>query len=188
MEKSRCKVVDIINCTTQKRSGRRGQQNNGSSHFHIMAHYAFFESSPKRPDSKFNLTYVFLQGTRDDAKDPIVRAFHTWATKLLISRLVFTTVVIETGSFGQPLQSASSCISFANGRLHFNLNQTWGASASKGVYDLETIALHEIGLLLGLGHSSVEDAFMYATLPIGVTKGFHGDDIFKALNIYMTFE
>ncbi|KAJ4702677.1 Metalloendoproteinase [Melia azedarach] len=197
MEKPRCGVADIINGTTRMRSSQSGQQNNESSHFHTVAHYGFFKSSPKWPASKFNLTYAFLQGTRDDAKDPIARAFHTWAanTPFKFSQTQdYNAADIKIGFYSGdhgdrvPFGSLYGALAHAyppsDGRLHFNADQAWGVGANKGLYDLETTALHEIGHLLGLGHSSVEDALMYATLPAGVTKGLHGDDIQGIKDLY----
>ncbi|KAE9452860.1 hypothetical protein C3L33_15242, partial [Rhododendron williamsianum] len=64
-----------------------------------------------------------------------------------------------------------------DGRFHYNADETWSADPTPGAFELETVALHEIGHLLGLGHSSVPDAIMYASIGQGVAKGLHGDDI-----------
>lgn len=48
------------------------------------------------------------------------------------------------------------------GDLHFNREKSW--SFEGGVYDMETVALHEIGHLLGLDHSPDENAVMYETV------------------------
>ena len=57
--------------------------------------------------------------------------------------------------------------------------------ALEGYYDLETVALHEIGHILGLGHSSVEGAIMYPYISSGATKlDLHHDDIHGIRALY----
>ena len=43
--------------------------------------------------------------------------------------------------------------------------------------DLQTVATHEIGHLLGLAHTPVQEAVMYAIISPGSTKGLNQDDI-----------
>ncbi|MDD0148443.1 matrixin family metalloprotease, partial [Shigella flexneri] len=44
-------------------------------------------------------------------------------------------------------------------------------------FDVETVAIHEIGHLLGLGHSNVREAIMFPSIGAGQTKNLHADDI-----------
>ncbi|KAJ0043131.1 hypothetical protein Pint_19415 [Pistacia integerrima] len=64
-----------------------------------------------------------------------------------------------------------------DGKFHYDSDENWSVGATHGAFDLETLALHEIGHLLGLHHSSIEDAIMAPTFSPGRAKGLHGDDI-----------
>ncbi len=57
--------------------------------------------------------------------------------------------------------------------LHFDESEQWGFGTD-GV-DIESVALHEIGHNLGLGHSDNQRAVMYRELP-GVRRVLHPDD------------
>ncbi|KAH0973018.1 hypothetical protein GBA52_025174 [Prunus armeniaca] len=136
----------------------------------------------------YHLTYAFLQGTPAEATGPVARAFQTWAAS---THFTFSqsnqnpdlTVSFHRGNHGDgaPFDGPGGTIAHAfaptNGRFHYDADERYSVGAVSGAYDLETVALHEIGHLLGLGHSSVQGAIMYPTISPGVTKGLHGDDI-----------
>lgn len=56
------------------------------------------------------------------------------------------------------------------GQCHYKAEQMWATTPMEGAFVLETVSLHEIGHLLGLGHSSIQGAIMYPTIPIGIGK------------------
>ncbi|XP_057992901.1 metalloendoproteinase 3-MMP-like [Hevea brasiliensis] len=185
----RCGVPDIINGTTRMTSGKKNQRHSSTS-FHTVSHYTFFPGSPKWPPSKYSLTYGFLPQTPSRAMDPVARAFQTWAanTHFRFARVQdYTTADIKIGFYrgnhgdGSSFDGRGGILAHAfapqDGRFHYDADETWAVGATPGAIDLETVALHEIGHLLGLGHSSVEGAIMFARIPPGSTKGLHSDDI-----------
>ena len=52
-------------------------------------------------------------------------------------------------------------------------------------YDAHSVVLHELGHALGLGHSEVNDAVMYASYQ-GVRQTLHDDDVCGVLELYST--
>lgn len=70
--------------------------------------------------------------------------------------------------------------------LHFDDTETrWVDGAAPFRVDVETVALHEIGHLLGLRHSTVPGAVMYPTVPVGrVARVLQPDDLAAAGALY----
>ncbi|KAF2316189.1 hypothetical protein GH714_041530 [Hevea brasiliensis] len=185
----RCGVPDIINGNTRMTSGKKNQRHSSTS-FHTVSHYTFFPGSPKWPPSKYSLTYGFLPQTPSRAMDPVAKALQTWAanTHFRFARVQgYTTADIKIGFYrgnhgdGSSFDGRGGILAHAfapqDGRFHYDADETWAVGATPGAHDLETVALHEIGHLLGLGHSSVEAAIMFARISSGSTKGLHSGDI-----------
>ncbi|KAK8497454.1 hypothetical protein V6N12_016978 [Hibiscus sabdariffa] len=190
MMRPRCAVADIVNGTSRMRSARKRHRHSGSELFHTVSHYSFFDGEPRWPASKYSLTFAFLPGTRDDAINPVSRAFQTWAenTHFSFSRTedyvnADIRVSFESGehgdgsSFDGPGGTLAHAFAPINGTFHYDAEEPWSVMPDPGAYHLETLALHEIGHLLGLGHSSIQGAIMYPTFSLGESKGLHGDDI-----------
>ena len=190
MMKPRCGVADIVNGTNWMRSGKKRHDHHGHGSLHTVNHYAFLPGNPRWPSSKTSLTYAFLPGTPTTAMAPVDRAFANWAS---VSHFRFTRTQDHqnadmTISFhrrnhgdGSPFDGRGGVIAHAfqppNGRFHYDADEPFAVGAVRGTFDFETVALHEIGHLLGLGHSEERDAIMFASIAQGRTKGLHEDDI-----------
>ncbi|KAK4857419.1 hypothetical protein QYF36_000389 [Acer negundo] len=191
MAKPRCGVADIVNGINWMKSREKSHHNHGSGRpFHTVSHYTFFPGSPRWPAGQTFLTYAFLPGTRSDALEPVARAFQTWQanthfrfTRVQDFRNANINIGFASGDHGDgypfdgPGRTLAHAFSPTDGRFHYDAAEPWAVGAVRGSFDLETVALHEIGHLLGLGHSQVQGAIMWPNIPAGTTKGLHRDDI-----------
>uniref|UniRef100_A0A7N0V174 Peptidase metallopeptidase domain-containing protein n=1 Tax=Kalanchoe fedtschenkoi TaxID=63787 RepID=A0A7N0V174_KALFE len=184
MVKPRCGVPDIINGTTRMASG-----NHKHSSFHTVSHYTFFPGMPRWPLSKTNLTYGFLSTTPTAARNPVSNAYARWAAATrfdfaLVSDLRLADMTISFNRLshgdGNPFDGRGGVLAHAfaptDGRFHYDGDERWSVNPDSSAFHLETTALHEIGHLLGLGHSSVEAAIMFPSISPGAVKGLNADD------------
>lgn len=136
-----------------------------------------------------NLTYAFTNSTSDltvDRQREIIReAFGAWSA---VSPLIFTEVgTSDNPTFpiafhhgdhgdGSAFDGGGSvqgnvlahaffpppCGGIHSGAMHFDEFENWTDAAAPGRIRLLNVAIHEIGHLLGLSHSNVNDAIMFA--------------------------
>ncbi|KAG5560856.1 hypothetical protein RHGRI_004015 [Rhododendron griersonianum] len=130
--------------------------------------------NPKWPASQTHLTFGFLPETKQDARNAVARAFDKWssATQFTFSQSQdFGSANLKIGfhrrdhgdghPFDGPLGILAKAWPPTDGRFHYNADERWSAGPTPGAFELKTVALHEIGHLLGLGHSSVLDAIIH---------------------------
>lgn len=151
------------------------------------------------------LTYFFVSATADvsvaDQQAAIIAAFAKWSENIDVSYspaagpgLDFS-VDIEFGTIAHggcpyPFPASGGPLahnfypsgSLLGGDMHFN--DTYGFNIGLN-WDIFSIAMHEAGHGLGIGHSALSAAVMYPFI-MGVYTDLHADDIAAAQSIYAT--
>lgn len=189
----RCGVADVINGTLAASTSGR-----------LL--YTYPPHNPTWPPSKRSLTYAFTSTSTisipiSTLRPLFSRAFARWSAVIGIT---FSEVSLDNshaditiGFFqgehghGQPFDGPAGVLAHAfyptDGRFHLDADEPWVAEGDVGEngVDLESVAVHEIGHLLGLGHSSDQEAVMFPTVIIGKRKvELAKDDIDGVQNLY----
>ncbi|KAL1807097.1 hypothetical protein ACET3Z_030165 [Daucus carota] len=142
--------------------------------------YSFFPGKPKW--WTYNLTFGFASGTRFDALAPVAKALEDWGSvspfRFSLKGLDEANFKINFQPFYGPHQPLAVGFEPTNGTFHFNVHEKWVNGKVPGGFDMESVALHEIGHLLGLEHSKEFHAIMYAYFwPNTVKLTLQPDDI-----------
>jgi Matrixin/Clostridial hydrophobic W len=148
------------------------------------------------------IKYQVLNTTPDlsitACKQAIANAFNTWSQVIPIDFVESSSsptfkIGFHTGNHGDgaPFDGANGVLAHAfypppcggvhAGKMHFDEAELWRVNGSN--FDLESVALHEIGHLLGLKHSNVPNSIMYAYYG-GVRRTLTSDDIAGIQSLY----
>ncbi len=162
----------------------------------------FVEEVPETPDYVLSgtkwptpiLSYTFENFTGDLTQDIVERAtrdaLELWDGGAGDTPLQFSevaqggdlSILFGAGDHGDPypFDGPGGVLAHAfyptDGRVHFDEDETWSDDDPPSGIDLVTVAAHEFGHALGLKHSNVTGALMFAYYG-GPNRSLHSDDI-----------
>lgn len=181
ISKPRCGVPDFFNSNPNK---------NPEDDLKMSSHYTFFPDNLRWPNNKFSLTYTFTNNYPLNFVPPVTRALATWAansqftfSEAMEGQMADINISFQRGEHGDenPFDGPGGILAHAfaptDGRLHFDGDESWAAGVVANELNVEAVALHELGHVLGLGHSSIEQAIMWPYIEAGSSKGLDDDDI-----------
>lgn len=147
---------------------------------HTVSHYKFFGTQVRWPQGTTLLPYIYYPDPRFDSdfKNAVSKAFDSWEKvtgfkfeETFSNGTAKIKIQFESGGrhfhYNPYIVTWAVAISPPVGRFFLNGNVTWVSSGDftnikeLDAVDVETVAVHEIGHLLGLDHSDDKSAVMY---------------------------
>ena len=173
----RCGMPDQYSMTHEKPSS-----------LHATQHFRYFPGQP-RWDRRIPMTLSYAFSLENmvpylsmrEIRGAFKRAFFEWASVIPVNFIEtddYGLADIKIGFYsgdhgdGEPFDGVLGILAHAfspdSGRFHLDAAETWAVDfkreESKVAVDLESVALHEIGHLLGLSHSNIKESVMYPSL------------------------
>ncbi|GMH00624.1 hypothetical protein Nepgr_002463 [Nepenthes gracilis] len=169
-------------------SPRCGISDSVKSGLHTTERYVYFPGHPRWfRQIPMTLTYAFSAEnlipymSLEDISSAFRRAFSKWESVIPVrfeETGDYGSADIRIGFYGgehgdgQPFDGVLGVLAHAfsppSGKFHLDADERWAVDfereKSKVAVDLESVALHEIGHVLGLAHSTVREAVMYPSL------------------------
>ncbi|XP_024997047.1 metalloendoproteinase 1-MMP-like [Cynara cardunculus var. scolymus] len=159
-----------------------------TSNLHAVRHYNYFNGKPRWSRAiPTTLTYAFSPNCMasnlklSDIRLVFRRAFSRWSAVIPVNFTEAETygfsdikIGFYTGDHddGEPFDGVLGVLAHGfspeSGKLHLDAAETWAldfeSEKSRVAVDLESVATHEIGHVLGLAHSFDKESVMYPSL------------------------
>lgn len=174
----------------------------------VATEFAYFSGNP-RWNSRLELTWalsttrVTQRLSRDDIRSAFLHAFQLWAATVPTFRFTevqdyeaadvkISFVAGEHGdaqNFDGVLGIIAHAFSPEDGRVHFDDAEFWsvdvGSDKAPQALDLTSVAIHEVGHVIGLAHSPVRKSVMFPSIaPHHTKRDLSEDDVQGVRQLY----